>query len=125
MSLKPGELTASGTLFMRGSIYQRRTSAGELQLVFPLLERRGNGVQQLTGIWSGIEAETFYRQHGSAIKAGKALAFTFSRLFCHSNELHAIVYTCSLAPDRWQAEREGHQTNHQPNQPQALESATQ
>jgi hypothetical protein len=111
MSLKPGELTGQGTLFMRGSIYEQRTSSGELQLVFPLLERRGSGVQQLTAIWKGADAEIFYRQHGSAIKAGKALAFTFSRLFCHSNELHAIVYTCCLAPDRWQAERDAHQPN--------------
>lgn len=124
MSLKPGELSAQGTLFMRASIYQQRTSAGDLQLVFPLLERRGSGVQQLTAIWKGPDAEIFYRQHGTAIKAGKALSFTFSRLFCHSNELHAIVYTCSLAPDRWQAERELHTTPTHSHQPQPAETAT-
>ena len=100
--MKSGELTAQGTLFMRASIYEQRTSSGELQLVFPLLERRGSGVQHVTAIWKGVDAQTFYRAHGSTIKAGKALSFTFSRLFCHNNELHAIVYTCSLAPDRWE-----------------------
>lgn len=101
--MKTGELTGAGVLFMRTGIYQQRTSADEVQLIFPLLERRGRGVQQVTATWTGREAEEFARAQQSHIKAGTAISFTFSRFFCHSNELHAVVETACLSPDRWQA----------------------
>lgn len=101
--MKPGELTASGTLFMRGSVYPQRTSTGEVQYLFPLIERRGLGVQAVTGVWSGVEAETFVNGLGAALKAGTPLAITFRRLFCHNNELHGVIYSASLAPGRWES----------------------
>ena len=103
--MKPGELTASGTLFMRSGVYQQRTSAGEVQYLFPMLERRaalGMSVQNVTGVWSGVDAETFVNSMGATLKAGTALAITFRRLFCHNNELHGVIYAASLAPGRWE-----------------------
>lgn len=101
--MKPGELTASGTLFMRGSVYPQRTSTGEVQYLFPLIERRGLGVQNVTGVWSGVEAETFVNSLGATLKAGAPLSITFRRLFVHNNELHGVIYSASLAPGRWEA----------------------
>ncbi len=96
-----GELTAQGTLFMRSTIYPQRTSTGAVQYMLPLLERRGAGVLRLTATWVGPAADEFYKTHGLNIKAGTALDCTFSRIYCHNNELHAVVKTCHPAAARW------------------------
>jgi hypothetical protein len=96
-----GHLTARGTLFMRASIYEQRTSAGDLQLLLPLLERRGAGVQCITATWCGPEASEFMRLHGPHVKPGTALHCEFSRLYSHNNELCAVVHSAHLATPRW------------------------
>lgn len=107
MSANPttGRLMAMGTLFVAGPVYQQRTSGDELQYVLPMVQRDGAGVMSVTAIWLGAAADSFMRLHRPACKPGKALDVTFSRLFCHKNELHGIVQTCSLAPDRWPERR--------------------
>jgi hypothetical protein len=100
--MKPGELTAQGVLFLRAAPYFSRTSAGAEQYTMPMLERRGTGVQHITCIWSGAEARSFVQANAGALRAGKALSVTLRKLFCHNNELHAVIYTASLAPDRWE-----------------------
>lgn len=100
--MTPGQLTATGTLFLRGAAYQQRTSDGRTQYVLPLLERRGQGVQTMVGIWTGPAADNFMHMHGQALKPGQPLTLTFERLFVHSGELWGAVYAASLAPGRWE-----------------------
>ena len=100
--MKPGELTGQGTLFLRANPYTARTRAGDTVHTLMCVERRGAGVQHLTALWSGPAADSFMHQHAAALKPGKGIAFTFSRFWVLNNELHATVYTASLAPDRWQ-----------------------
>lgn len=98
-----GRLMAMGTLFLSGSLYVQRTSSGTLQYVLPMVQRDGQGVMGVTAIWAGPAADSFVHQHRAHIKPGKALDVTFERLFVHSNELHGILSTAVLAPDRWPA----------------------
>lgn len=105
--MKTGELTGQATLFLRANIYRQRTSAGDEQLLFSLVERRGRGVQLVTALWAGPAAESFFKLCGAACKPGKAIAFTFSRITVHNGELLCIVHTATLAPDRWGTESPG------------------
>jgi hypothetical protein len=98
---RPSELTARGTLFMRSSLYQQRTSAGDQQLLFPLLERRGRSCQTVVATWVGPDADAFFKTFGPSIKPGTALHFEFARIYCHNNEQHAVVQSCHLASARW------------------------
>lgn len=111
--MSAGHLTATATLFMRGAIYPQRTSAGEVQLLFPLLERRDMGTQKIIALWTGPQADAFFKTHGATIKAGHALQFEFERLFCLNNELHGVVATAALAPARW-ADKPAGETPAQP-----------
>lgn len=99
--MTPGQLIAQGTLFLSAAPYSARTSDGRTQHILRCVERRGTGVQHLTAIWTGAEADTFIGHHAAQLKAGQPVAFTFSRIFCHNSELHGIVYTATLAPGRW------------------------
>ncbi len=101
--MKPGELTASGVLFLRSPPYTAKLPTGRPQYLLPLLERRGLGVQHVTAIWQGDEAEAFMAAHGDTLRAGRPLSLSFSRLSCHNNELHGVVHSCALAPQRWAA----------------------
>lgn len=103
-----GRLMAMGTLFVAGTLYTQRTSIGKLQYVLPMVQRDGQGVMGVTGIWSGPAADSFVHMHRAHIKPGKALDVTFTRLFVHSNELHGILSTAVLAPDRWPARVDNH-----------------
>lgn len=110
-----GRLMAMGTLFVSGPIYEQRTSAGELQYVLPLVQRDGAGVMSVTAIWLGPAADNFMNLHRGHCKPGQPLSITFDRLFCHRNELHGIVGTCTLAPGRWEGRGAGgtdHTTTH-------------
>lgn len=104
--MKAGQLIAQGTLFLRGAVYRALTSAGETQYTLPLLERRGAGVQHVTALWTGAVASSFMAAHGDALKPGKALEITFERIFAHNNEIHGVIYSATLAPDRWQSSRQ-------------------
>jgi len=103
MTGRSGRLMAMGTLFLSGPVYEQLTSTGASQYVLPMVQRDGAGVMTVVGIWLGAEADCFMRAHRLQLKAGKALDVTFERLFVHRNELHGIVSTCVLAPDRWPA----------------------
>lgn len=117
--MKPGELVATGTLFLRARVYSARTSAGAMQLLLPLIERRDDGMQPILGIWTGPEAEDFWVKHSHTLKAGSALCITFNRLSCHSNQLHGHVHSATLAPDRWQHRRAAAPGGEQPSTDQA------
>lgn len=101
--MKPGELTALGTLFMRASVYERRTSSGQVQYLFPLIERLAVGVKKFTGVWTGIEAETFVNSLRAQLKAGTALSLSAYDLYIEKNEIHFHLYTASIAPGRWES----------------------
>jgi len=100
---RSGRLTAMGTLFLSAPVYQQMTSAGAQQYVLPMVQRDGMGVMSVVGIWLGPAADSFMHLHRSELKPGKALDVTFERVFVHRNELHGIVLSCVLAPDRWPA----------------------
>lgn len=100
---RSGRLTAMGTLFLSAPVYQQMTSAGAQQYVLPMVQRDGMGVMSVVGIWLGAAADSFMHLHRAALKPGKALDVTFERVFVHRNELHGIVSTCVMAPDRWPA----------------------
>ena len=100
---RSGRLMAMGTLFMSGPVYCQLTSTGAHQYVLPMLQRDGVGVTKVVGIWLGAEADSFMRLHRPQLKAGRALDLTFERVFSLNNDLHGIVSTCVLAPDRWPA----------------------
>ena len=106
-----GRLTGMGTLFVSGPIYEQRTSAGEMQYVLPLVQRDGAGVMTVVGIWLGAAADSFMHLHRAVVKPGRALDITFNRLFVHGNEIHGVVETCVLAPDRWPARGDGQVSN--------------
>ena len=101
--MTPGQLTATGTLFLRGAPYPERTGDGRIQYVLPLIERRGQGVQTMVGLWIGPAADSFMHQHAAALKPGQPLSLTFERLFVHANEIWGSVYAASLAPGRWES----------------------
>ena len=98
-----GRLQAMGTLFLCAPVYQQRTSAGDMQYVLPMVQRDGAGISSVVGIWLGADADSFMHMHRPMLRAGRALDITFTRIFVHRNELHGIVSTCVLAPDRWPA----------------------
>lgn len=100
---RSGRLMAMGTLFLSGPVYCQITSAGRQQYVLPLLQRDNVGVTKVVGIWLGAEADSFMREHRPQLKAGRALDLTFEKVFSLNNEIHGIVSTCVLAPDRWPA----------------------
>jgi hypothetical protein len=103
MTGRSGRLMAMGTLFLSGPVYCQLTSTGSHQYVLPMLQRDGVGVTKVVGIWLGAEADSFMRVHRPQLKAGRALDLTFERVFSLNNDLHGIVSTCVLAPDRWPA----------------------
>lgn len=100
---RSGRLTAMGTLFLSAPVYQQMTTAGAQQYVMPMVQRDGMGVMSVVGIWLGAAADSFMHLHRATLKPGKALDVTFERVFVHRNELHGIVSTCVIAPDRWPA----------------------
>jgi hypothetical protein len=100
---RSGRLTAMGTLFLSAPVYQQMTSGGSQQYVLPMVQRDGMGVMSVVGIWLGPAADSFMSMHRGALKPGKALDVTFERVFVHRNELHGIILSCVLAPDRWPA----------------------
>ncbi len=100
---RSGRLMAMGTLFLSGPVYCQLTSSGAHQYVLPMLQRDSVGVTKVVGIWLGAEADAFMREHRPQLKAGRALDLTFEKVFSLNNELHGIVSTCVLAPDRWPA----------------------
>lgn len=100
---RSGRLTAMGTLFLSAQVYQQMTSGGSQQYVLPMVQRDGMGVMSVVGIWLGPAADSFMAQYRGELKPGKALDITFDRVFVHRNELHGIILSCVLAPDRWPA----------------------
>ncbi len=100
--MKAGRLVTSGIVFLRGTVYHARTSAGEEQYIFPVVERLATGVKTYTLIWTGPEAATFVKQHGAVLKPGKAIDVCLHSLFHLNNEPHYVIYTATLAPDRWE-----------------------
>ncbi len=100
--MTPGVLTLCGTLFMRGSVYEARTSAGEVQYSFPLISREGRDQQRYLGVWEGVGARSFVQAHRAQLKAGCAITVTMRRPACVSNQIVCEIYSASLAPDRWQ-----------------------
>ena len=98
---RSGRLTAMGTLFLSARVYQQMTSGGSQQYLLPLVQRDGMGMMSVVGIWLGPAADSFMSMHRGALKPGKALDVTFERVFVHRNELHGIILSCVLAPDRW------------------------
>ena len=100
---RSGRLTAMGTLFLSAPVYQQMTSGGTQQYVLPMVQRDGAGVMSVVGIWLGTAADSFMSMHRAELKPGKALDITFERVFVHRNELHGIILSCVLAPDRWPA----------------------
>ena len=100
---RSGRLTAMGTLFLSAPVYQQMTSGGSQQYVLPMVQRDGVGVMSVVGIWLGAAADSFMTLHRGDLKPGKALDITFERLFAHRNEIHGVILSCVLAPDRWPA----------------------
>jgi hypothetical protein len=100
--MRPGVLTAAGTLFLRAGVYEARTSGGEVLYQFLLRSREGLHSEAYVGFWSGPEAETFVRAHRDALKPGCALTVTLHRLRIVSGEILATIYSASMAPARWQ-----------------------
>ena len=102
MNVPAGRLMLMGTVFLTASIYPRRTSGGEMQLLFSLVQRIGAGVREVAAMWTGPAAESFMHLHGTSCKRGQALTITSDDVFCHNNILHCHILTCSLAPGRWE-----------------------
>lgn len=100
--MTPGVLTLCGTLFMRGSVYEARTSAGEVQFTFPLLSREGRDQQRYLAVWEGAPARSFVEAHRAQLRPGCAITVTMHKPRTVSNQIVAEIYSASLAPDRWQ-----------------------
>ena len=100
--MRAGILTAAGTLFLRASVYEARSLDGAHVYEFWLLARDGLDQQRYVAHWAGAEAQSFVRAHRERLRPGCALTLTLHRLRCINGEIVASIYSCSLAPDRWQ-----------------------
>lgn len=103
-------MNATGLFFLSGRpslVNARNPETGETrkQWHLPLLERlEGRAVQQIVGVWPGLEAAAFVKENSAVLKAGAPLQITFTRIRPDGDHLIGRISTCTLAPTRWPTE---------------------
>lgn len=102
----PAVTVPAAVLILRQTVQRYLDSNGQAAVMLPVFERSGHCKRDWLCLWSGAEADAFYRAHQGQLKPGTPLQMDLTNLRPHVTQglgpvITADVLTCQLAAPRW------------------------